>query len=78
MSETKFHNPYYVRWVPGHHGMSRPQDVDGGDGLQVWRVAASILSFTLYENAYLKSILILTFHPPVKYSEKALPFRFSD
>jgi hypothetical protein len=31
-----------VRWVPCHHGMARPQVADGGDTLQVWRVAASI------------------------------------
>jgi hypothetical protein len=33
-----------VRWVPCHHGMARPQVADGGDGLQVWRVAANILN----------------------------------
>jgi hypothetical protein len=31
-----------VRWVPCHHGMARPQVADGGDALQVWRVAANI------------------------------------
>jgi hypothetical protein len=35
---------YHVRWVPCHHGMARPQVADGGDGLQVWRVAANILN----------------------------------
>jgi hypothetical protein len=34
----------HVRWVPCHHGMARPQFVDGRDGLQVWRVTAHILS----------------------------------
>jgi hypothetical protein len=34
----------HVRWVPCHHGMARPQVVDGGDGLQIWRVAANILN----------------------------------
>jgi hypothetical protein len=34
----------HVRWVPFHHGMERPQVVDGGDALQVWRVAANILN----------------------------------
>jgi hypothetical protein len=34
----------HVRWVPCHHGMARPQVVDGGDGLQIWRVAANILT----------------------------------
>jgi hypothetical protein len=28
----------------GHHGMARPQVADGGDTLQVWRVAANILN----------------------------------
>jgi hypothetical protein len=27
-----------------HHGMARPQVADGGDGLQLWRVAANILN----------------------------------
>jgi hypothetical protein len=32
-------------WVsPFHHGMARPQVADGGDALQVWRVAANILN----------------------------------
>jgi hypothetical protein len=30
------------RWVPCHHGMARPQVVHGGDGLQIWRIAANI------------------------------------
>jgi hypothetical protein len=33
-----------IRWVPCHHGMARPQVVDGGDSLQIWRVAANILN----------------------------------
>jgi hypothetical protein len=33
----------HVRWVPCHHSMARPQVVDGGNTLQVWRVAANIL-----------------------------------
>jgi hypothetical protein len=37
------HNSY-VRWVPFHHGMARPQVADGGDALQFWRVAANILN----------------------------------
>jgi hypothetical protein len=37
---TRFH----VRWVPCHHGMVRPHVADGGDGLQIWRVAAIILN----------------------------------
>jgi hypothetical protein len=32
----------HVKWVPCHHGMARPQVADGGDGLQIWRVAANI------------------------------------
>jgi hypothetical protein len=27
-----------------HHGMARTPDEDGGDGLQIWRVAANILN----------------------------------
>jgi hypothetical protein len=27
-----------------HHGMARPQVADGGDGLQIWRVAANLLN----------------------------------
>jgi hypothetical protein len=34
----------HVKWVPCHHGMARPQVADGGDGLQIWRVAANILN----------------------------------
>jgi hypothetical protein len=30
----------HVRWVPCHHGMAHPQVVDGGDGLQIRRIAA--------------------------------------
>jgi hypothetical protein len=29
---------------PCHHGMARPRVADGEDGLQIWRVDASILS----------------------------------
>jgi hypothetical protein len=31
-------------WVPCHHGISRPQVADGGDGLQMWTAAANILN----------------------------------
>jgi hypothetical protein len=34
----------HVKWVPGQHGMARPQVADGGDGLRIWRVAANILN----------------------------------
>jgi hypothetical protein len=34
----------HVRWVPCHHGMVRPQVVDGGDALQFWREAVNILN----------------------------------
>jgi hypothetical protein len=30
--------------VPCHHCIAHPQITDGGDGLQVWRVAANILN----------------------------------
>jgi len=32
------------RGCPCHHGMAHPQVADGGDGLQMWRVAASIVN----------------------------------
>jgi hypothetical protein len=31
-------------WVACHQGMARPKITDGGDGLQIWRVAANILN----------------------------------
>jgi hypothetical protein len=34
----------HVMWAPCHHDMARPQVADGGDGLQIWRVAANILN----------------------------------
>jgi hypothetical protein len=34
----------HVTWVPCHHVMARPQVADGGDDLQIWRVAAIILN----------------------------------
>jgi hypothetical protein len=34
----------HVKWVPCHHGMAHPQVADGGDGLQIWRVAVNILN----------------------------------
>jgi hypothetical protein len=34
----------HVRWVPCHHGVARPQVANGGDALQVWRLAANILN----------------------------------
>jgi hypothetical protein len=34
----------HVMWVPCHYSMARPQVADGGDGLQIWRVAAIILN----------------------------------
>jgi hypothetical protein len=33
-----------VKRVPCKHGMARPQVADGGDDLQIWRVAANILN----------------------------------
>jgi hypothetical protein len=35
-----------VRWVLCHQGMARPQVADGGDALQVWRLAANKQSHT--------------------------------
>jgi hypothetical protein len=37
-------NANHVKRVPCHHGMVHPQVADGGDGLQIWRVAANILN----------------------------------
>jgi hypothetical protein len=34
----------HVRWVPFHHGKARPQVTDGGNDLQIWRIAANILN----------------------------------
>jgi hypothetical protein len=34
----------HVRWVPCHPGMACPQVADGGNGLQIWRVATNILN----------------------------------
>jgi hypothetical protein len=34
----------HVKWVHCHHGMARPRVAVRGDGLQIWRVAASILN----------------------------------
>jgi len=34
----------HVKWVPCHHNIARTQEADGGDGLQVWRVAVNILN----------------------------------
>jgi hypothetical protein len=37
----------HVKYVPCHHGVARPQAEDGGDGVQVWRVAANTLNTQL-------------------------------
>jgi hypothetical protein len=34
----------HVKWVHCHHGMAHPRVADGGDSLQIWRVAANMLS----------------------------------
>jgi hypothetical protein len=34
----------HVRWLSCHHGMACHQAADGGDGLQLWGVAANILN----------------------------------
>jgi hypothetical protein len=34
----------HVKCVPCHHGTARPQVADGGEGLQIRRVAANILN----------------------------------
>jgi hypothetical protein len=37
-------NYFHVRWVVCHHGMAYSQFADGGDSLQIWRIAANILN----------------------------------
>jgi hypothetical protein len=32
------------KWVPCHEGMACPEDTDEGNGLQVWKVAATMLN----------------------------------
>jgi hypothetical protein len=34
----------HIMWVPFHHGMSRPQVADGGEGLQMWKVGEHVLN----------------------------------
>jgi len=41
---AKVAKKFHVRWVPCHYGVARPQVADGGEGLQIWRVAANILN----------------------------------
>jgi hypothetical protein len=38
------YNLLHVKWVPCHHNMAHPRVADGGDGLQIWKVAAYILN----------------------------------
>jgi hypothetical protein len=38
-TDQSHHN---VNWVSCHHGMEHPQVADGGEGLQIWRVAVNI------------------------------------
>jgi hypothetical protein len=34
----------HVRSVPCHNDMARPQVADGGEDLQIWRIAANTLN----------------------------------
>jgi hypothetical protein len=34
----------HVKWVPFHHGMALPKVADGGDSLQIWKVATNIFN----------------------------------
>jgi hypothetical protein len=54
----------HVRWVPCPHGMARPQVADGGDGLQIWRVASNILNKQLRttENGWSSGLGPTTLH----------------
>jgi hypothetical protein len=33
----------HVRWVSCQHGIEHPQVADGGDGVELWKLAADIL-----------------------------------
>jgi hypothetical protein len=35
---------FSLNWVPRHDGMACPHAADGGDGIQIWRIAANILN----------------------------------
>jgi hypothetical protein len=37
-------NTTNMKWVPRNRGMARSQVLGGGNGLQIWRVAANILN----------------------------------
>jgi hypothetical protein len=37
-------NLSHVRWVPYHQVMTRPQVVDGGEDLQIWKASANVLN----------------------------------
>jgi hypothetical protein len=39
---VEFYTP--CKWNPCHHGMACLQVADGGDALQMWRVAPNILN----------------------------------
>jgi hypothetical protein len=43
-------NGCYVKWVPHHHSMLHSQFADGGEGLQIWRVAANIWNKQLWRD----------------------------
>jgi hypothetical protein len=34
----------HVMWGDCHHGMAHPRVADGGDGLQIWKVAVNTLN----------------------------------
>jgi hypothetical protein len=47
LSKSNFHGIHYLdhaNWIPCHHGMAHHQVVDGGEGLQIWRIAVNILN----------------------------------
>jgi hypothetical protein len=43
---------YFSYMNPCHHSMVHPWIMDGGDGLQVWRIAANILNKQLQTDIY--------------------------
>jgi hypothetical protein len=65
---------YHVKWVPCHRGMTPPQVADGGDGLQVWRVAANILNKQsgTADKGWSSSVGLQTSHRKTSFSYKML------
>jgi hypothetical protein len=41
-----------LKWVPCHNDMVQPQVADGGDGLQIRKVAANILNTQITKSCH--------------------------